>query len=417
MIDIFDLALTVLYIITLYYTVFWLLAFIDMKPERKGKLKSCPKVTVVIPCYNDSRSVKKSAISVLNLNYPKKKLELIIVNDGSTDDSKQVLKNLKREYCNRNISIINQPNYGKWQVLNRGLAIATGEYFVCLDADSVVESNALINLLPEFKEKRIAAVLPILKINSPKNFLQRLQWYEYLINIFYKKIIGMLNCIHVAPGPFSIYKTEILRKVGGFKEGHYTEDLEIALRLQAANYKIKQSFDGEVYTESPATFKELWIQRTRWNRGSILNAWDYKKMLFNIEYGDFGMFQLPIVLFYGFIAISIVALSSYLMIFKPLFKTIFNMSFVNFDFFTFIRTYKTNINLLDLSYYNITILFIVLIISSMVIILSHRYLRERITKYNPISLLAFVFIYYIFLGLVWMNIIKDLVFVKRNTKW
>lgn len=415
--SIFDVMLTSLYMFTLYYTIFWLLVFVDIKPEKNKKISIYPKVTVVIPCYNDSHSVGKSAISVLNLNYPKNKIELIIVNDGSTDNSKNVLKRLKKEYNNRNISIMNQSNHGKWRALNKGLDLANGEYFVCLDADSVVEANALIKLLPNFRAKRIAAVLPVLKINSPKNFLQKLQWYEYVINIFYKKLIGILDCIHVVPGPFSVYRTAILRKVGGFKEGYHTEDLEIALRLQAADYKIIQCLDGEVYTESPSTIKGLWIQRIRWNRGSILNTWAYKNMLFNIKYGDFGMFQLPIVLFYGFIAISIVVLTMYLTVFKPLWKTIFNMSFVNFDFLTFIKTYRTNVNLLDLSYYNIVILFVVLIISSMVIVLSHRYLREKITKHNPISLVIFVFLYYIFLGIIWVNIIKDLIFTKRNVKW
>jgi len=93
--------------------------------------------------------------------------------------------------------------------MNAGINVAKGEFFAGLDADSFVREDALKKLLPYFTEEDIAAVLPLIKIRNPRNVLQRLQWYEFIVNMFYKKIASLINCIHVTPGPFSVYRTEL----------------------------------------------------------------------------------------------------------------------------------------------------------------------------------------------------------------
>lgn len=411
-----DIALSILYIVTLFYTIFWLIALLDEKPEKKLKLRKCPFVTVAVPAYNEEPTIRETLDSIWNLNYPKNRLEVIVVNDGSTDKTEEAAEKYIKEHPGFNISLITQENSGKWVAVNQALEKSKGEFFACLDADSAIEENALSKMLPHFSNTGVGAVLPLLKIKDPKSFLQKIQWYEYLINMFYKKLLSYLNCIHVTPGPFSLYRKEAIKSLGGFRPGHKTEDLEMAMRLQKNNYQIIQLLDAEVYTYPPNDIVSLYLQRKRWNRGSVLNIWDYKKMLFNKKYGDFGAFQLPIILSAGFMALAIVLLILYQNLFKPLLNALHNFTLINFDILTFIRNFKLDFILLDMNYYRLVIIIMMFSISLLVFVLAHRYTQERITKHGMWSLMAFLFLYYVFLGLVWGGVAADLI-LKRKGRW
>lgn len=410
-----DAILSILYMITFFYTVFWLITLSDFKEKKQKKTKEFPMVSVAIPAFNEEETVTKTIQSLVDLDYPKEKLEIIVVNDGSTDKTREIVKDFIKN-SNYNITLINQENHGKWHALNQALDITNGEFFACLDADSFVKEDTLKKMLPHFKEKNVGAVLPLLKIKDPKNILQKIQWYEYIINMFYKRLLSHLNCIHVAPGPFSIYRKKIIKDLGGFRKGHYTEDLEMGLRLQKHNYRLVQLMDAEVYTYTPDNMKSLYRQRMRWNKGSVLNVWDYKKMMFNKDYGDFGMFQLPLILTAGFIALFLVAFIIYQNLLKPLSKTLYNLSLVNFDIFTFISNFKLNLIALDINYYRLIILFVMFSVSITVFIIAHRYTKERITKQGIFPLVTFLFFYYIFLGIVWGSIAKDLI-LRKKERW
>ena len=408
-----ELLLSVLYMIALFYSIFWLVTLLDFEEEPRKRLEKHPIVSVIIPAYNEERNIEKAISSVLKLNYPKNRIEIIVINDGSTDNTYRVVTDLGKK---NNIQIIEQTNKGKWAALNNGMRISNGEYIAILDADSTIRSDALKRMLPYFSNEKVAVVLPLLKVDKPKNMLQRIQGYEYLINMFYKKLTGFLDCIHVAPGPFSLYKAEALRKVGGFKAGHKTEDLEIVLRLQRKRHKIIQTVDTEAYTDSPNNLKDLYYQRKRWNLGSILNVWDYRAMIFNREYGDFGLFQLPIIFFAGFLALAIIGITTFLGIIQPLFRALSNLSLVGFDLGTFLRNYSFDFNMLDINYYGLSIAVFVMVMTAIVFVMAHRYAKERIGRYGVFSLLAFVFFYYIWLGIVWLGVTKSLIFRKEG-KW
>src|SRR3989338_2046230 len=416
MIDAAEIVLSMVYFLTLFYTVFLLVAFLEDTPEKKRNLSSKPIVSVIIPAYNEEGVIRETMNSALNLDYPPEKLELIVVNDGSTDETRKIVEDVISENKSKRIILVNQKNKGKYSALNVGIKIAKGEFFACLDADSIVENNALKKMLPYFENKKTAVVLPLMKIRNPKNIWQKIQHYEYVINMFYKKIMSNLNCVHVAPGPFSIYRTKTAIKEGGFRKGHNTEDLEITLRLQKKNYKIVQLMNVEVLTDSPDNFRNLYRKRNRWNMGSVLNAWDYRKMIFNKKYGDFGLFQMPFVLFAGFFSLTIIILTLALNIIKPLAKALHNLSLVNYDIMTYVRNYRFELNLLDFDYYKIIIFVSVLTISLADFIASHKYCREKLAKHGIIPLFVFMFFYYLLLGIIWLGIVKDLLF-KRKTEW
>ena len=404
------------YLISLYFAVFWFLVLMDKeKMPKLRKLKKYPFVSIVVPAYNEGKNIIATLESLTKLNYQKNKLEIIVVNDGSTDNTNDIVADFIDKNRYSNIKLINKKNGGKGSALNDGLAIAKGEFFVCLDADSIVTKDALVKILPHFTEESIAVVLPLLKVAKPKNLWQKMQWLEYIINLFYKRLISRLNCVHVAPGPFSVYRRDVLKRIGGFDENNITEDLEITLRLQSKNYKIVQLLDAEVFTLAPKTFKELYKQRKRWYKGSILNAFKYKYMIFNKKYGDFGIMQMPTIIISGLIAIILVISSLYYGL-KPYIKTLYNSIFIDFDFYTLIKAFKFDFSLLDLDYMTLLVAIITLCISILVIRKSHAAAKEKPSKYGTLALVSYLFFYFFVIGLIWIGIVIDFARGKKQ-KW
>ncbi|MEK6835606.1 MAG: glycosyltransferase family 2 protein, partial [Nanoarchaeota archaeon] len=347
MINFSTIVIWILYLISLYIIIFWLLVLIEGKKTNKiKKLKKFPLVSILIPAYNEQDTIIGVLKSVIKLDYPKNKLEIIVVNDGSTDNTANLVKRFINENKNYNINLINQKNSGKGTALNKGLNVCKGEFFTCLDADSFIKEDALKKMLPHFQDEKVGVVLPLMKITQPKNVLQKIQWVEYLINLFYKSIMSHLNCVHVAPGPFSVYRTKLLRSLGGFDEKNLTEDLEISLRLQSKNYKILQLMNTEVYTVAPDNLKGFYKQRNRWYKGTLLNTLKYKNLVGNKKYGDFGIIQMPRVAISGFFAITALGFITYNYVLNPIIKRIYDFSFINFNFLSHLQEFIKNFNLL-----------------------------------------------------------------------
>ena len=118
------------------------------------------------------------------------------------------------------------------------IKIAKGSLFACVDADSIVEKNSLRLMLPHFLDSKVGAVISAIKINKPKNIYEKVQRLEYIIAVLIRKLMESINTLSMTPGVLSVYKTDVLRKVGGFDSGNITEDYEIAMRLKYHKYKI-----------------------------------------------------------------------------------------------------------------------------------------------------------------------------------
>jgi len=410
--------LWVTYFFSLFFAVFWLMTFMtEGLGTKRKRLKNFSRVSVVIPAFNEEMSIKESIRSVLQLDYPKDKLEVIAVNDGSTDSTAKKIKETIKENPDRDIKLINKKNGGKGSALNAGLKIAKGDYFVCLDADSFVQRNALKKLLPHFHKEEVAAVLPALKVSKKQNnLLQKMQHYEYIVNMFYKELMSKLDCIRVTPGPFSVYKTSILKKVGGFDENrNLTEDLEMALRLQSHHYKIIQILRTHVTTIAPATLREVYKQRNRWYKGSVLNTLKYKKMLMNRKYGDFGIMEMPTTLISGAIAL-ILLFSLFYYTLRPLITNIYHLSLVNFDIMAYIRNWFLKFHILDLNYSLILVGVVMFIVSMYVLKKSHIINKEKVFGFGLVPLVFYLLMYFVILGMVWAGIALDF-FLGRVQKW
>ncbi len=291
--------------ISLNFEVFLLMTYFrnrdDIKQEEilnSQGVKKYPSVTVIVPCWNEEKTVGKTIYSLLSLNYPKDKLKIMIVDDGSTDNTWEVVQKFKNH---PQIELHTKVNGGKYTALNYGLSKLTTELVGCLDADSYVHKDTLTKIAYYFQDKKIMAVAPSIKLWEPKSVLQLLQKIEYGFGIFTRKMFQYMNAIYITPGPFSIFRKEVFEKLGPYRHAHNTEDIEIALRMQENGMKIVHAHNAFVYTVPPNTVRKLLKQRVRWSHGFIQNAKDYRYMFFRRKFGNVGMFVLPMA------AISIIS--------------------------------------------------------------------------------------------------------------
>jgi cellulose synthase/poly-beta-1,6-N-acetylglucosamine synthase-like glycosyltransferase len=242
-----------------------------------------------MPAYNEENYIVASIRTLLDLEYPKDRLELIVVDDGSTDNTYRVAK----AFEGPNVRVLTKENGGKGAALNFGIRQARGELVATMDADSYVTRGTIRELIPYFADKDVMAVTPAVKIRESGSWLKEFQRVEYLMILFSRKLLSFIDSVPVTPGPFSMFRRGVFEKVGYFDEHNLVEDQEIALRIQAANYKIRSSMTADVYTEPPDNMKDLIKQRVRWQRGGIRNYWKYRGMM-RPEYGDFGMYFVPL---------------------------------------------------------------------------------------------------------------------------
>lgn len=294
----------VIVFLAVYVQVFFLVTFFERRKDlavshTKGyALSTYPSVAIIMPCWNEETTVHGTVQSLLSLEYPKDKLQIVIVDDGSTDTTWNELQ----KYQNHpQITLFHKENGGKHTAVNFGIEHTKTDFIGCLDADSFVAPDALARIIATFQEKPNAmAVAPSIIIFKPKTLMQHIQKIEYNMGIYLKKMLAYLNAIHVTPGPFSIFRREVFERIGGFRKAHNTEDMEIAYRMQEHHMPIEHCHTAHVYTVAPDTVKKLFKQRLRWIYGFIQNSIDYKHLIFRRKYGHFSFFTVPA----GIISIS-----------------------------------------------------------------------------------------------------------------
>ena len=295
-----------------------------------------PIISVVIPAHNESEYLRECLETVISVDYPREKLDIIVVDDGSTDNTYDIAK----EYEISGVRVFKKENGGKGAALNFGITKAKGELVATMDADSYLMKETIRRLIPFFKDPKVMAVTPAVKIKHTGSWIKELQRVEYLMILFSRKLLSFIESVPVTPGPFSMFRTKVFDEVGMFDEHNLVEDQEIALRIQSHNYKIRSSMTADVYTEPPDNLKDLLKQRVRWQRGGFRNYWNYR-FLISPKYGDFGMYFVPL----NFATISAFFLLLGLMLYS-IFSTPYYVQYMWFDafgmslgFFTFIGAF------------------------------------------------------------------------------
>ncbi|MDO8593803.1 MAG: glycosyltransferase [bacterium] len=263
-------------------------------PARAARARApgaeAPSVAVIVPCWNEASTVAATCDSLLALEYPKEKLEIILVDDGSTDATREAMARFREH---PQVRIINKENGGKHTALNAGIALTRAELVGCLDADSFVEPDALREIIACFDDPQVVAATAAMSVHKPGNILQHMQNAEYTFGITLRHAFASVNGLYVTPGPFSFYRRAIVEKLGGFRYGHQTEDMEMALRIQHAGYGIENAPRARVYTKAPATIASLVKQRTRWISGFLRNILGEYRSLIGSRHGVLGFLVLP----------------------------------------------------------------------------------------------------------------------------
>jgi len=284
--------------VAMYFEVFLLITLLSA-PARAARGRpllaeeTLPSVAVVVPCFNEAGTIGDTVESLLGLRYPKERLSLILVDDGSTDDT---LRELRRFERHSQVTVLQKENGGKHTALNAGIAAAPyAEFIACLDADSLVAPDSLRYVVSCFRHPQVAAATGSLSIHEPRGLLGHLQYGEYFFSITLRHIISSINGLYVTPGPLSVYRRSVIQEVGGFRHGHQTEDMEMALRIQRAGYRIENALLARVFTKAPRTLRSLLRQRIRWTSGFLRNmTGEYRDLLWNPRFGVLGLLVLPL---------------------------------------------------------------------------------------------------------------------------
>ena len=323
----------------------------DRLVERFGRTEDLlssdllPPVSIIVPAYNEAAGIVDSIRSMSMLRYPR--FEIIVVNDGSSDDTLEQLvegfrlnevtvpfrreietaevRGIHRSTLPLPIIVVDKENGGKTDALNAGINVARYPYVLLTDADVVFDGECLLRAMRHVVEDRARVVAVggnirpingskvnrgrVVETHMPRDMLERMQVLEYI-----RSFIGArpgwssINGLLLISGAFGIYRRDVMTAVGGFREGHLGEDMDLTMRLHQhmrdvdQEYRIVYAPDAVCWTEVPTTFEVLKKQRIRWHRGLTMVLRDFKHMLFNPHYGSLGMVTWPLFFLFEYVA-------------------------------------------------------------------------------------------------------------------
>ena len=246
-----------------------------------------PMISILVPAHNEAKVIGRTVESLLLLNYPKSKMELIVINDNSSDNSKEILENIKDRYNNYNFTIINTDSLtggkGKSNALNIGYTISKGDFIAVYDADNTPDKNALRYLVQTIvMNDELGAVIGKFRTrNKNKNLLTKFINIETL-SFQWMSQAGRWQLFNLCtiPGTNFILRRSIIEEIGGWDSKAIAEDTEICFRIYKLGYKIKLVPQSITWEQEPETVK-VWIkQRTRWAKGNIYVLMKYIKNIF-----------------------------------------------------------------------------------------------------------------------------------------
>jgi cellulose synthase/poly-beta-1,6-N-acetylglucosamine synthase-like glycosyltransferase len=305
-----------------------------------------PPITIIAPAHNEEGSIRVAVRNLLELEYPQ--LEVIVVNDGSEDrtleemrkefrlrpvravyipDAKSApVRGLYRSQLNASLLVVDKEAGGsKADAVNAGLNAATSPYVCIVDADSVLERDALLRIMVPIMAdpKLVVAVGGIIRVLNgseikgghlqrvrlPRKSIEVIQVIEYLrAFLIGREAWGQGNMLMIISGAFGVFRTDLVRAVGGYRSQAIGEDFDLVARLhrllldRGVDYRIHFVPDPMCWTEVPSDLKSLGRQRARWQKGLLDVLWPNRDMLFRSRYGRIGCFALPYLWLFEFFA-------------------------------------------------------------------------------------------------------------------
>ena len=296
-----------------------------------------PPITILAPAHNEEKSIRTSVQSILELDYPE--LEVIVINDGSTDNTLQILIDAfglremnalyvaqvpsarvcslyRSERDPRLLVLDKEPGGSKADAVNAGLNAATSPWVCVIDSDSLLERDALLRIMTPvlYGSTNVVGAGGIIRVLNgstiehgrlkrvrlPREPLEAIQVVEYLrAFLIGREAWATFDMLMIISGAFGIFRTELIRAVGGYRSGAIGEDFDLVARMhrhlieRGENYSIEFVPDPVCWTEVPFDFRSLARQRMRWQKGLLDVLWTTRTMLFRRRYGRIGMIALP----------------------------------------------------------------------------------------------------------------------------
>lgn len=345
--------------------------FIDYKDILNTPI--APGVTLVAPAYNEAATIIENVRSLLSLHYSK--YEVIIVNDGSKDETLDLIIEeynlVKVDYCvNEQIPtkeirgiykstdksfnhliVVDKENGGKSDALNCGMNVSNYDYVTCIDVDCILEQDALLKLMKPFTDETTHDIIAtggvvriansckvengrLIDVKIPENFLARTQALEYIRAFLLGRMAwSLLDGLILISGAIGVFKKELVIECGGYDHKTVGEDMELVVRMRRYMKNHKRPYhvayvpDPLCWTEVPESWKLLGRQRNRWTRGTIETLLKHKKMFFNPKHGLIGMLSYPYWFFFEWLAPLLEALG------LTLFFLMAIIGLVNWSFF------------------------------------------------------------------------------------
>lgn len=259
-------------------------------------------ISVIIPAFNEESTIKRCVESVYDNSYPNK--QVIVVNDGSTDQTLPILIKLKHEYPS--LVLVNQRNQGKAAALNNGIInYSNGSLVMVLDADSWLAKDTLEKMNLHFQNHKVIAASCNVRIGNPLKLVEWAQYLEYFLSYHIKGSEQILNLLYIIGGVGSTFRRRALVKVGGYDTNCVTEDIDMTVKLLSffgnLHHRFVVASDAIAYTPPCHTFGDLLKQRLRWKAGRFTTLFKYHQLLFHHDADKFSWtltcWKLPKVFF------------------------------------------------------------------------------------------------------------------------
>lgn len=258
-----------------------------LERRRKKLAPYNPMISVIIPARNEGVGVIKTLESALNNGY--ENLEVVLINDGSTDDSdrliKEYLAKLSKKKHNKasRLCYIYKKHGGKGKALNAGIKAAKGDIILTVDADSALKQGSLKNLVKYFLDPQIMAVVGNVEVVNTTTLVGLAQQMEYFFGFYNKRAHALLGAEYIFGGACAAFRKEVFEQIGLFDTENKTEDIEMSMRTKFHGMKSTYAEDVICYTEGASDTKSLISQRIRWKKGRFDTFQKYRNMFFSTE--------------------------------------------------------------------------------------------------------------------------------------
>lgn len=247
-------------------------------------------VTVLVPAYNEAKCIVATVTSLSESEHP---VEIIVIDDGSSDDTAGIVERLGLE----RVRVLRQRNAGKPAALNNGIAHARHEIVVMMDGDTVFEPSTVAELVQPFGDERVGAVAGNAKVGNRDSMIGAWQHIEYVMGFnLDRRMYDMLRCMPTIPGAVGAFRMSALRRVGGMSEDTLAEDTDITMAIHRDGWQVVYAEKARAWTEAPESVQQLWSQRYRWSYGTMQAIWKHRHaVLERGPSGRFGRVGLPLV--------------------------------------------------------------------------------------------------------------------------